>query len=121
MRFRLKNPWPDFMTFYTAASGAGWIVPKKYVEKVGEDGVQEGARRRRAVQVRLVHARASSWSWRPSTAYWRKTPSVKRLVFKVITDESTRLAALKRGEVDVVVLDPRGARRGAACGRPGSR
>jgi len=27
------------MTFYgTSASGAGWIVPKKYVEKVGEDG-----------------------------------------------------------------------------------
>src|SRR5439155_1169250 len=38
VRFRLKYPWPDFMTFYTAASGAGWIVPKKYVEKVGDDG-----------------------------------------------------------------------------------
>ena len=37
LRFRLKNPWPDFLTFYTAASGAGWIVPKKYVEKVGDD------------------------------------------------------------------------------------
>src|SRR5882724_8365297 len=37
VRFRLKEPWPDFMTFYaTPASGAGWIVPKKYVEKVGE-------------------------------------------------------------------------------------
>ena len=34
--------------------------------------------------------------------YWRKTPSVKRFVFKVVTDESTRLAALKRGELDVV-------------------
>jgi peptide/nickel transport system substrate-binding protein len=33
--------------------------------------------------------------------YWRKTPSVKRLVFKVITDDSTRLASLKRGEVDI--------------------
>jgi peptide/nickel transport system substrate-binding protein len=33
--------------------------------------------------------------------YWRKTPSVKRLVFRVIPDESTRLAALKRGEVDI--------------------
>ena len=39
VRFHLKDPWPDFMTFYgTSASGAGWIVPKKYVEKVGEDG-----------------------------------------------------------------------------------
>jgi peptide/nickel transport system substrate-binding protein len=34
--------------------------------------------------------------------YWRKAPSVKHMVFKVIPDESTRLAALKRGEVDIV-------------------
>ena len=33
--------------------------------------------------------------------YWRKTPSVKRIVMKVIPDESTRLAALKRGEIDI--------------------
>ena len=33
--------------------------------------------------------------------YWRKTPSVKRLVLKVIPDEATRLAALKRGEIDI--------------------
>jgi peptide/nickel transport system substrate-binding protein len=33
--------------------------------------------------------------------YWRKPPNVKRLVFKVIPDEATRLAALKRGEVDI--------------------
>ena len=33
VRFVLHEPWPDFMTFYgTFASGAGWIVPKKYVE-----------------------------------------------------------------------------------------
>ena len=34
--------------------------------------------------------------------YWRKTPSVKRLVFKVIPDETTRLAALKQGEIDIL-------------------
>ena len=34
--------------------------------------------------------------------YWRKIPSVKRLVFKVIPEETTRLAALKTGEVDIV-------------------
>src|SRR5438132_3187188 len=42
VRFRLKQPWPDFMTFYaTPATAAGWIVPKKYVEKVGEDGFKK--------------------------------------------------------------------------------
>src|SRR5499427_3978632 len=42
VRFRFKHPWPDFMTFYgTMATGAGWIVPKKYVEKVGDDGFKK--------------------------------------------------------------------------------
>ena len=36
--------------------------------------------------------------------YWRKPPSVKRLVLKSIPDEATRLAMLKRGEADVVYL-----------------
>jgi peptide/nickel transport system substrate-binding protein len=38
VRFRLKQPWPDFLTFYGGSTGAGWIVPRKYVEKVGDDG-----------------------------------------------------------------------------------
>jgi peptide/nickel transport system substrate-binding protein len=33
--------------------------------------------------------------------YWRKPPSVKRLVLRVVPDEATRLAALKAGEVDI--------------------
>ena len=38
VRFVLHEPWPDFMTFYgTFASGAGWIVPKRYMEQVGAD------------------------------------------------------------------------------------
>src|SRR5439155_5833206 len=44
VRFRFKQAWPDFMTYYgTPATGAGWIVPKKYLEKVGDDGVQRPA------------------------------------------------------------------------------
>jgi peptide/nickel transport system substrate-binding protein len=39
--FKLKDPWPDFITFYAATTGAGWIVPKKYVEKVGDDGFKK--------------------------------------------------------------------------------
>jgi peptide/nickel transport system substrate-binding protein len=101
VRFRLKQPWPDFLTFYSSATGAGWIVPKKYVEKVGEEGYKKapmGAGPYKFVSstpgVELVME-----AFEP---YWRKTPSVKRLVFKVIPDEATRLAALIRGEVDIV-------------------
>jgi peptide/nickel transport system substrate-binding protein len=101
VRFRLKHPWPDFLLFYTSASGAGWIVPKKYVEKVGDEGFKKapiGAGPYKFVSytpgVELV--------MEAFDGYWRKTPAVKRLVFRVIPDESTRLAALKRGEVDIV-------------------
>jgi peptide/nickel transport system substrate-binding protein len=101
VRFVLKEPWPDFMTFYgTTASGAGWIVPKKYVEKVGDEGFKKapiGAGPYRFVSsspgLELV--------MEAFEGYWRKVPSVKRLVFKSVPDETTRAAALKRGEVDV--------------------
>src|SRR5262245_13092003 len=41
VRIRLTRPWPDFMTFYLGATGAAWIVPKKYVEKVGDEGFKK--------------------------------------------------------------------------------
>ncbi len=100
VRFRLKRPWPDFMTFYLNATGAAWIVPKKYVDKVGDEGFKKapiGAGPYRFVSftpgVELVLEAFDQ--------YWRRAPNVKRIVLKAIPDEATRLAALKRGEVDV--------------------
>jgi peptide/nickel transport system substrate-binding protein len=101
VRFSLKEPWPDFLAFYaTPATGAAWIVPKKYVEKVGDEGFKKapvGAGPYRFVSfnpgVELVMD--------ANEQYWRKVPSVKRLVFKVVPDEVTRLAMLKRGEIDL--------------------
>src|SRR5436853_5283124 len=100
VRFRLHKPWPDFLTFYSSASGAGWIVPKKYVEKVGEAGFKKhpiGAGPYKFVSftpgIELV--------LEAFDGYWRKTPAVKRVVMKSIPDETTRLAALKGGEIDI--------------------
>ena len=42
VRFQLREPWPDFMAFYgTLVSGASWVVPRKYVERVGDDGFKK--------------------------------------------------------------------------------
>jgi peptide/nickel transport system substrate-binding protein len=38
---KLKRPWPDLMTFYTKATGAAWVVPKKYVQSVGDEGYKK--------------------------------------------------------------------------------
>jgi peptide/nickel transport system substrate-binding protein len=101
VRIRLKQPWPDFMTFYgTPATGAAWVVPKKYVEKVGDDGFKRapvGAGPYKFVSftpgVEVV--------FEANEQYWRKTPSVKRLIFRSVPDDTTRLAMLKRDEVDM--------------------
>src|SRR5262245_47963556 len=101
VRFRLKAPWPDFMTAYaTPLTKAAWIVPKKYIEKVGDDGFKKapvGAGPYRFVSytpgVELVldaHDR-----------YWRKRPTVNRLVLRVVPDDATRLALLQRGDIDI--------------------
>jgi len=101
VRFRLKSQWPDFLTFYTGiATGASWVVPKKYIERVGEEGFKKapvGAGPYRFVSytpgIELVLEAADG--------YWRKTPSVKRLVFKSVPDSATRLVMLKVGDADV--------------------
>lgn len=100
VRFRLKQPWPDFLTFYAGATGAAWIVPRRYVTQVGDDMFKKAP---------IGAGPYKFVSFKPGLElvleafepYWRNTPRVKRLVLKVIPDESTRLAALKRGEIDI--------------------
>src|SRR5947207_15334371 len=104
VRFVLKEPWPDFPAFYgTFVASAGWVVPRKYVERVGEEGFRKapiGAGPYKFVSftpgVELV--------LEAFEGYWRKAPSIKRLVFRSMPDETTRAAALKSGEVDLALL-----------------
>jgi len=101
VRVRLKEPWPDFMTFFgTPATGAAWIVPRSYVQRVGEDGFKKapvGAGPYRFVSftpgVELV--------LEAHEGFWRRVPAVKRLVFRSVPDDTTRLTMLKRGDVDI--------------------
>ena len=68
VRFRLKQPWPDFMTFYgTPATGAALDRPQEVRREGGRGRLQEGAGRRRARTGSSRSRRASSWCSRPST------------------------------------------------------
>jgi peptide/nickel transport system substrate-binding protein len=104
VKFVFKEPWPDFGAFYgTFVASAGWVVPKKYFERVGEEGYRKapvGAGPYKFVSfnpgVELVVEAFDG--------YWRKTPSIKRIVFRSLPDETTRAAALKSGEVDLAML-----------------
>src|SRR5437899_10093425 len=104
VRFQLHEPFPDFMVFYgTLTTGAGWIVPKKYIERVGDEGFKKhptGLGPYRFVS----HTVGVELIMEANEGYWRKVPAVKRLVFQVVPEPTTRAAMLKRGEVDVAYM-----------------
>ncbi len=104
VRLHLKEPWPDFMTYLgTPATSVGWIVPKQYVERVGDDGFKKhpiGAgpykfvRQREGIELVLE----------AYEGYWRKVPHVKTLVMRSVPEDATRLAMLKTGESDIAYV-----------------
>src|SRR5919204_2819126 len=101
VRFHLREPWPDFMTFYgTTATAAGIVVPKKYMEQVGVDGFQKAP-------VGLGPYKFVSYTpggdlvLEAYEGYWRKVPNIKRLIIKSVPEGATRLAMLKTGEADM--------------------
>ena len=104
VRFQFKEPFPDFLeSLLPGATTMGWIVPKKYVEKVGDAGFRKnpvGAGPYKFVEFvagqKLV---AEAFE-----GYWRKVPSIKRMEFHIITESATRLAMVGRGEADIATL-----------------
>jgi peptide/nickel transport system substrate-binding protein len=103
VRFQLKEPWPDFMTFYgTTATAAGIVVPKKYVTQVGDEGFRKhpiGAGPYKFVS----HKPGIEVVLEANPGYWRVVPSIKTLVMKSVSDQDTRLAMLKKDEADIGV------------------
>jgi len=104
VRIHFKKPYPDFMEYFLpGAASIGWVIPKKYVEKVGDTGFKQhpvGAGPYKFVEfvpgVKLVGEAFEE--------YWRKVPHIKRIEFYHVPDAATRLAMVKRGEVDIATL-----------------
>jgi len=101
VRLHLHEPWPDFMAFFgTPTTSAGWIVPKKYLEQVGDDGFKKhpiGAGPYKFVsQKQGIELVLEAYE-----GYWRKVPQVQKVIMRSIPDDATRLATLKTGEADI--------------------
>jgi peptide/nickel transport system substrate-binding protein len=101
VRFHLKQPWPDFMTFYgTTATAAGIVVPKKYLTEVGDDGFKKHPIG--AGPYKFVSSRPGiEVVLEADPGYWRRVPSVKTLVMRSIPDATARALTLKTGEADI--------------------
>ncbi len=104
IRFTLKEPWPDFMTFYgTTATAAGIVLPRKYIEQVGADGFRQ--RPVGAGPYKFVSQRPGiDITYEAFPGYWRHAPYIKRLTMKSVPDSTTRRTMLKSGETDYALF-----------------
>jgi peptide/nickel transport system substrate-binding protein len=104
VRFHFKKPFPDYLDYFLpGVSGIAWVTPKKYIEEVGDAGFKRhpiGAGPYKFVEyvpgVRLIGEAFEE--------YWRKVPNIRRMEFYYIPERATRLAMVRRGEVDVATL-----------------
>jgi peptide/nickel transport system substrate-binding protein len=97
-----KEPTLIIPTYLSRAlSTEGMVLPKKYIETAGDDGFARkpvGSGPYRFVeQVTGSHIRLSAVD-----SHWRTgSPKYKTITFKLVPEETTRIALLRRGEVDI--------------------
>jgi peptide/nickel transport system substrate-binding protein len=102
VRLHLLQPYPAIFDRCFEYFG---IVPKKYVEKVGDEGFANkpvGAGPFKLIKFeRDVFVEVEA-----VTDHYRKTPFVKHIKYMFVPESSTRLAMLKTGEADMIMLRP---------------
>lgn len=106
IRIHFKEPFLDFPILLGTANvcGAGWAVPAKYYEKVGQDGFMQkpiGAGPYKLVSqqpgVRL--------DFEAFESYYRPV-HVKQFTMLSVPEAATRVAMLERGEADIAYFIP---------------
>lgn len=102
---RIETTQPDPLIEQRLASWASWIVPKAYIERIGDEefakkGVGTGPYKiaSLAPKDRLVLERFDG--------YWEDKPPVKQLTFRVIPENATRATALINNEVSIITNIP---------------
>src|SRR5262249_6710256 len=96
---------PDPLLPARLAAYGGQIVPKRYVERVGPEGFN-------AQPIGTGPLRFVSWTKDDRTVleaftdYWGGRPDVDRVVLRPIPETAARIAALLKGEIDLMMLLP---------------
>ncbi|MDO8671291.1 MAG: ABC transporter substrate-binding protein, partial [Dehalococcoidia bacterium] len=102
---QLKKPQFDLLKGIVNASGGGAVLPKRFIEEKGEDRYWQNP------------VGSGPWKvvkWEPGTRleleanenHWRAAPKFKNLTVLNITEESTKVAMLKTGEMDLAEIGP---------------
>jgi peptide/nickel transport system substrate-binding protein len=79
---------------------AGWVVPRKYVESVGDQGFAKNPIGSGPFKFKSRSINESI-ELEANEQHWATVPKVKSLVYRTIPEDAVRLAMLQTGEVDI--------------------
>lgn len=106
---RLRRRFAPFVQYFFGPQGVGAIMPAHLLSghadlnRVAYDALPIGSGPFRVVQWR----RGESVTLEANPIYWRGTPKIGRIVYRIIADPDTRLEQLRTGEVDAYFdVDP---------------
>lgn len=102
VRFHFKEPFLDFLLLLGSGNvtGAGWIVPAKYYQKVGPDVFKR--KPIGAGPYKLASQEAGvKLEFEAFEGYYRPV-HIKNLTMMAVPEAATRLAMLERGEADLI-------------------
>jgi len=106
VRFHFKEPFLDFPILLGTANvcGAGWVVPAKYYEKVGQDGFMQ--KPIGAGPYKLVSQQPGvRFDFEAFEDYYRPV-HVKDFAMIAVPEAATRVAMVERGEADIMYFVP---------------
>ena len=98
-----KNRVWEVASNFTQFVGYQNVVPKKYLESVGEE--KAALHPIGTGPYRHVEGRQGDYHrFEAVPGHWRKTPAFKEMVIRRVPDPATRLSGLRAGEIDIGVV-----------------
>jgi peptide/nickel transport system substrate-binding protein len=106
VRFHFKQPFLDFPILLGTANvcGAGWVVPAKYYEQVGQAGFLQ--KPIGAGPYKLVSQQQGVKLEFEAFADYYRPVHVKQFTMVSVPEAATRVAMLERGEADIMYFVP---------------
>ena len=105
IRINLKQPYPGLLTWFGPGAGAtgGMVVPKKYLEDVGDKGfaikpIGSGPYK----FVKQVGGASIELESIGRDHFRTGQPKYKTLIWNQVPEETTRVALLRRGDLDII-------------------
>lgn len=107
IRFTLREAWPDFLAHLSPGNTTlGAITPRRYIEEVGERAFAREPVGTGPYEL-VEHERGSYFRYRARSRHaFREQPAFEYLKIMLVPEESTRIAMLRRGEVDLIETTP---------------